>query len=248
MKTQEAHHATPPVALVTGAGSGLGQALALGLAQDGFALALHYRTNQQAALKIQAEIRSKGGSAELFQADLTSDAAALSLAAALETRFGRLDVLVNNAGAYQERHGLALSETEWFEGLNSTASQTFFTTRALLPLLRAGGLKRIINLGDSSAERPGARDLAWSYHIGKTGVWILTRSFAVSEATHGIAVNMVSPGFLENSVGHLPLEEVPAGRLGAFQDVLQVVRFLSREAPVYLSGSNLVVSGGWNLR
>ena len=237
-----------PVALVTGAGTGLGKSLALALAGDGFTIALHCRSSREAALETQATIVSQGGVAELFQADLATEAAALKMAALLKTRFGRLDVLINNAGVYQDRLGLSLSEAEWFEGLHSTVTQTFFTTRALLPLLRADGLKRIINIGDSSADRPGARDLAWSYHIGKTGVWMLTRSLAVSEAPHGIAVNMVSPGFLENSLGHLPLEEVPAGRLGSFQDVYQAVRFLALDAPSYLSGSNLVVSGGWNLR
>jgi 3-oxoacyl-[acyl-carrier protein] reductase len=237
-----------PVALVTGAGNGLGRALALALAHEGFKLALHFYSNKEGALATQAAITQAGGEAEIFQADLASDTRARALADAVAKSFNRLDVLVNNAGLYQECHGLELSEAAWFEGLNSTVTQTFFTTRALLPLLRKGTLRRIINIGDSSCDRPGARDLAWSYHIGKTGVWMLTRSFAASEAPHGIAVNMVSPGFLANSVGPLPPEGIPAGRSGTFQDVHGAVRFLALEAPAYLSGSNLVVSGGWNLR
>ena len=237
-----------PVALVTGAGTGLGRALAIALARDGFTLALHYRTSREGALATQATIRAGGGEAELFQADLAAAAEADTLAKSLAQRFGRLDVLINNAGVYHECHGLELTESAWFEGLNSTVTQTFFTTRSLLPLLRKGALKRIINIGDSSCDRPSARDLAWSYHIGKTGVWMLTRSLAASEAPHGIAVNMVSPGFLENSLGQIPLETVPAGRLGTFADVYGAVRFLALDAPAYLSGSNLTVSGGWNLR
>lgn len=237
-----------PVALITGAGTGLGGALARALAREGFQIALHYRTSKDGALATQATITTAGGVAEIFQADLASEASAKDLAAAVEERFSTLDILVNNAGTYQECHGLELTESEWFEGLNSTVTQTFFATRCLLPLLRRGALKRIINIGDSSCDRPGARDLAWSYHIGKTGVWMLTRSLAASEAPHGIAVNMVSPGFLENSLGHLPVESIPAGRIGTFEDVYQAVRFLAMEAPSYLSGSNLNVSGGWNLR
>jgi 3-oxoacyl-[acyl-carrier protein] reductase len=237
-----------PVALITGAGTGLGSALARALARDGFQIALHYRRSRNGALAVQNAIVTEGGVADIFQADLASDASAKEMAEAVEKCFGTLDVLVNNAGTYQECHGLELTESAWFEGLNSTVSQTFFATRALLPLLRGGSRRRIINIGDSSCDRPGARDLAWSYHIGKTGVWMLTRSLAASEAPHGIAVNMVSPGFLENSVGELPIESIPAGRFGTFEDVYQAVRFLAMEAPAYLSGSNLCVTGGWNLR
>jgi len=237
-----------PVALVTGSGAGLGAALALALARDEFDIALHYRSNQAGALQNLEAIFAHGVEAEIFQADLRREAETLELAESIKNRFGRLDLLVNNVGVYQERQGLELSEAEWFEGLDSTVTQTFFTTRAMLPLLRAGQLKRVVNIGDSSCDRPGARDLAWSYHIGKTGVWMLTRSFAAAEAANGIAVNMVSPGYLENSVGLPDLSQIPAGRLGNFHDIHQVIRFLALEAPAYLTGSNLVVSGGWNLR
>jgi 3-oxoacyl-[acyl-carrier protein] reductase len=77
---------------------------------------------------------------------------------------------------------------------------------------------------------------------------MLSRSFAAEEAVHGIAVNMVSPGILENSIGDVKKEWIPAGRLGTYADVAAVVRYLAGEAPAYLTGSNLVVSGGWNLR
>ena len=237
-----------PVALVTGAGTGLGSALAVGLARDGFDIALHYRSSQAGVLQNLESIYTHGSEAEIFQADLRREAEALELAESIKNRFGRLDLLVNNVGVYQQRPGLDLSEAEWFEGLDSTVTQTFFTTRAMLPLLREGQLKRVVNIGDSSCDRPGARDLAWSYHIGKTGVWMLTRSFAVAEAPNGITVNMVSPGFLENSLGEPEPAQIPAGRLGTFQDIHQAVRFLALDAPDYLTGSNLVLSGGWNLR
>ena len=237
-----------PVALITGAGRGLGAALAFKLAQDGFRVAVHYRSSAVGADQTCATIRECGGIAEAFCADLARDAEALALAAAVASRFGRIDLLINNAGVYQARHGLQLSEAEWFAGLNSTVTQSFFTTRACLPWLQKSQLKRVVNIGDSSCDRPGARDLAWSYHIGKTGLWILTRSFATQLAADGIAVNMVSPGLLENSIGDTGIERIPAGRLGNFDDIYQAIRFLALEAPAYLSGSNLVVSGGWNLR
>lgn len=236
-----------PVVLVTGAGAGLGRSLALSLAKDGFQIALHYRNSREGAESTAAEILRDGGFARTFCADLSSERGAMELSEAVGRNFGRLDGLVNNAGSYQEVHGLELSEEQWFEGLNSTATQTFFITRSLLPLLRRSPIRRVINIGDSSCDRPGARDLAWSYHIGKTGVWILTRSFAAAEAKHGVAVNLVSPGFLENSVGCIP-SDLPTGKACTLADVHEAVRFLLRDAPHSLSGSNIMVGGGWNLR
>lgn len=235
------------VALVTGAGRGLGAALAVALARDGFDLAVHYHQSEEGAEATCGSVRSLGRRARAFEADLTREAGAQALAHAIDEHFGALDLLVNNSGVYVDRNGIELSEEQWLAGLDTTVTQVFLTTRACLPMLRRSR-GRIVNIGDSSADRPGARDLAWSYHVGKTGVWILTRSLAAQEAGNGIAVNMVSPGLLENSVGDIASERVPAGRLGTFDDVYAAVRFLGLDAPAYLSGSNLMVSGGWNLR
>jgi 3-oxoacyl-[acyl-carrier protein] reductase len=241
------------VALVTGAGNegGLGAALAIDLAAQGFAAMVHFRTSEDGAERTVAAIRGNGGRAEMTSADLSKEAGAIELASAVEEHFGRLDVLVNNAGVYTAEPMMDLSEEDWHLGFGSTASAVFFTTRACLPLLRKatkGG--RVINLGDGSCDCPGARDLAMSYHIGKTGVWMLTRSFAKSEAKHGVAVNMVSPGLLENSVGlegNAAADDVPAGRYGSFGDVSEAVRFFANAQSTYLTGSNLSVGGGWNL-
>ena len=236
------------VALVTGAGAGLGAALAESLARDGFDVAVHYRTSAGGAARTCDAIKALGRDAFSFAADLAREAEARALARAVEERFGRLDVLVNNAGSYSDRSGIELTEDEWRAGLDSTVTQTFFVTRACLPLLRAGTLRRVVNVGDAGADRIGARDRAWSYHIGKAGVWMLTRSFAATEAHAGVAVNMVSPGVLARGAGGIDPQRVPAGRLGTPADVYAAVRFYAMEAPPYVTGSNLVVAGGWNLR
>lgn len=236
------------VALVTGAGRGLGGAIAFSLAEAGFDVVVHYHRSEGGAQEVASRIRELGRRASVVAADLSVAADAERVRSVVEAGFGRLDVLVNNAGVYVGKHGLELSDGEWREGLDTTVTQTFFTTRALLPLLRASGRGRVVNIGDSGADRPGARDFAWSYHIGKTGVWILTRSLAAEEAMHGVAVNMVSPGFLENSVGSPGERGIPAGRKGAFDDVTGAVLYLASEASGYVTGSNVVVGGGWNLR
>ncbi|HPA16976.1 MAG TPA: SDR family oxidoreductase [Verrucomicrobiae bacterium] len=233
-----------PVALVTGAGRprGLGAAIARALADDGYRLVVHFHKSGDDAAALAAEV---GGIA--VGADLSTGAAADALIGSVARGFGRLDVLINNAGVYHRKDLRDISEAEWREGLDSTASACFFTTRAALPLIRLSPCGRVVNIGDSSCEKLAPRDLSVSYHIGKIGVLVLTRSFARQEAEHGVTVNMVSPGILENSVDLDVAPDIPAGRRGTFGDVLGAIRFLLRPDSGYVNGSNLVVSGGWNL-
>jgi 3-oxoacyl-[acyl-carrier protein] reductase len=237
-----------PVALVTGAGTGLGSALAEKLAAAGYAVALVYRNSKEGVLRRQQSIRDHGGTSFVFRADLAKESEAQALARSVQETWGRLDVVVNCSGNYSGGSLSTLTETEWNDGLDSTIHAAFHLTRATLPLLRASGHGRLIHLGDSSCDRPTARDMALGYHIGKTGVLMLVRSVAAEEARHGVTVNMVSPGWLENSVDLPPAESLPAGRYGTFDDIWNAVEFLLKPESGYLTGSNLVVSGGWNLR
>lgn len=236
------------VVLVTGAGRGLGAGLARLLAADGHALALHCCRAREAAHALAHELRQGGTEAEVFPADLADELQAWTMIHAIADRFGRLDALINNAGTYVPEDLESTTTSAWRQGLDSTVTAVFFTTRAALPLLRRAGAGRVINMGDSSCDRPTARDLAPSYHVGKTGVLMLTRSFAAHEAIHGVTVNMISPGYLDNSVELPHPGIIPAGRHGTFADVYHAVRHLLDPASGYLTGSNLVVSGGWNLR
>ncbi len=230
--------------LVTGAGrtGGLGEAIARAMRADGFLVAVHFRRSGEEAGRLAAELGGVpvGG-------DLSVEAEAEAVVRGVGEAFGRLDVLVNNAGVYHQKGLGELSEAEWREGLDSTAAACFFTTRAALPWLRRAGQGRVVNIGDSSCDRLTLRDLAISYHIGKIGVLVLTKSFARQEAGHGITVNMVSPGILENSVDIGSAPPMPAERLGTFGDVIGAIRFLLRADSDYVTGSNIVVGGGWNL-
>src|SRR5438128_2287166 len=105
---------------------------------------------------------------------------------------------------------------------------------------------RIINLGDSACDRLEAHVLATPYHIAKLGVHVLTRSYAQLLMPKGITVNMISPGFLENSVGRPP-QRLPAGHPGSFNDILGALDYLLSEQASYVSGTNLLVTGAWNL-
>ncbi|MCS7062877.1 MAG: SDR family oxidoreductase [Methylacidiphilales bacterium] len=242
---------TKKIILITGAAKGLGAALARHLANSGYLVAVHYRTSRHEASALIRQIQSTGGLAQAFQADLSIQREAEALLHSIHNTFGdeaSLFALINNAGTYHDKNLYNLTETEWLSGLHSTATATFHTIRAALPYLRKTERARIINIGDSGCDRPTARDLAISYHIGKVGVYMLTRSFARTEARYGITVNLISPGWLENSINLPPPSTIPAGRYGTFQDVASAVDFLLSPTSQYLTGSNLILSGGWNLR
>ncbi|MDD2677417.1 MAG: SDR family oxidoreductase [Methylacidiphilaceae bacterium] len=236
------------VALVTGAGRGLGAALARQLGQDGWAVAVHYHSSKEGGHEVVQQIRAAGGDAEAFGADLRYQAEAQALLRQVESRFGGLRLLINNSGIYPPVRLLETREEDWQIGWQTTATAMLFTSLAALPLLRASGVGRIVNIGDSACDRLGAREMALGYHIGKVGVYLLSRSLAREEARHGLTVNVVSPGYLEESI-HLPsLSKIPAGRFGTHEDVWRAIQFLIDEENSYVTGAHIVVSGGWNLR
>ena len=235
-----------PVALITGASRGLGAFLATELSRDGYAVAIHYRSGRSRAVSLVQTIRREGGLAEALGADLARPAQVESLFRKIRQKFGRLDVLINNAGTYQPVSLLSSRASDWQQGLESTATSTFLCTQAALPLFpKSGG--RIVNLGDSACERLTARKMAPGYHVGKVGVLLLTRSFAAQLAPRRITVNCVSPGYLENSIDLPPPRLLPGGRAVTFGEIYSAIRYLLSPEADSVTGTNLVLSRGWNL-
>jgi len=158
-----------------------------------------------------------------------------------------LHVLVNNLFWYLMQRLPDITIEQWEQALTLNCTATFHLTQLALPLLQAATPSgRIINLGDSACDRIEAHVMATPYHIAKLGLHVLTRSYAQLLMPKGITVNMVSPGFLENSVGNPP-QRLPAGHPGRFTDVLGAFDYLLSEQASYVSGTNLLVSGAWNL-
>ena len=235
-----------PVALITGASRGLGAFLALELSRDGYAVVIHHRGGRQPAVRLAQTIRREGGVAEVLRADLSRSADVEILFRRIRTRFGRLDVLINNAGTYRPVPLLHARAEDWQAGLDSTATATFLATRAALPLFpKSGG--RIINLGDSACEKLTARKMAPGYHVGKVGVLLLTRSFAAQLMSRRITVNCLSPGYLENSIDLPPPRSLPGGRPVRFAEMFSAIRYLLSPEADSVTGTNWVISRGWNL-
>ena len=232
--------------LITGSSKGLGRALAVGLGLEGHEMVVNYRTSRAEAESAVERIRRGGGRAHAVQGDITVPAEVSAMAAAVRAQVGGLDGLVNNVGEFILKDFDELSVEDWDLQIASTVSAAYYVSKAVLPMLREGG-GRIVNISDSGADRLSARPRCLPYYIGKTGVLILTKTMAVTEAPYGITVNAILPGALENSDPLPPLSRMPARRHGRFEDVLAAVRFLLDGGAGYISGSFIQAGGGWNL-
>ena len=239
--------------LITGAGrwsggdeGGLGAALAIRLAGRGHTVVINHRSSDEATERLVKAIRSGPGRALAVRADVTDPEQVERMASSVSQELGGLDVLINNAGLFLLKDYEDLSAEEWESQIASTASATYYVSRALLPLLREQG-GRIINISDAGADRITARPRTLPYHIGKMGVLTITRTMARAEAGRGVTVNAILPGVLENSDPLPDRDRIPAGRHGTADDVLEAVTFLMSEEAGYVTGAFIQVGGGWNL-
>ncbi|ETX02363.1 MAG: hypothetical protein ETSY1_03820 [Candidatus Entotheonella factor] len=234
-------------ALVTAGAQGLGQAIVRHLAQQQYTVLIHYYSSRDAAEALQADIAAAGGEALMFQGDLARAEARENLIAWAQEVTSELHVLVNNLGWYPMTRLPEMTIETWEMAMSLNCTATFHITQLALPLLQAARpASRIINLGDSGCDRISAHIMATPYHIAKLGVHVLTRSYAQWLMPQGITVNMISPGFLENSVGD-PGSVLPAGQPGRFEDILGALDYLLSDRSSQVSGANLLVTGAWNL-
>lgn len=233
------------VALVTGGARRTGREIALALAAAGADVVIHYRHSDAEAREAVAEVERLGRRGLALQADLAdAEATAAAFAGAVE-RLGRLDILVNNAAGIVWKPLAAMEVADWHRSIEDTLHITHHACRAALPWMREQGFGRIVNLIDADADALQAVPMVTPYKIGKTGVLLLTRTLAVTEAPHGITVNGVSPGTLDNSERRPALERIPAGRYGRAEEVARAVLFLADPASGYITGTNIKVSGGY---
>ena len=239
--------------LITGAGrwserneGGLGAALAIRLAGQGHTVIINHRSSSDAVERLVETIRNGPGSALAVRADVTDPDDVARMARIIRQELGGLDAVINNAGLFLLKDYEQLTPDEWESQIASTATATYYVSKTLLPLLREQR-GRIINISDAGADRITARPRTLPYHIGKMGVLMITRTMARAEAGHGVTVNAILPGVLENSEPLPDQTRIPAGRHGTADDVLEVVTFLLGEKAGYVTGAFIQVGGGWNL-
>ena len=182
-----------------------------------------------------------------LQYDLTRAESRENLVEKVKAVTDRLDVLINCAGSYSLKNVRDISIDEWEQSLAINCTAAFHLTQLLTPLLEKAGTEgRVINIGDVACDRLVSRPIGTHYYVAKAGLNIVTRTFAEELAPSGVTVNMISPGFMENSIG-VPPKRLPRGRPGKMEDVVSAVDYLLSPKAGYISGANITVSGGWRV-
>jgi 3-oxoacyl-[acyl-carrier protein] reductase len=243
---------TNKVALVTGGARGIGRAAGIDLARSGWQVAFCYRTSEDDAKTAGDAIREAGGEAFAARCDVSDPVAVETLVADVVGRFGRIDAVINCAGPYHRAKLLEESAEGWRSMFTNNLDPVFFTARYAAPRMIAQGSGRIVSFAMASADRVQANTAVTAHFIAKLGVLTLSRALARELAPHGVTVNCVSPGFIDSKSA--PDEElqsmskkIPAGRVGAVEDCVGAVRYLLSDEAAYVTGTNVVVSGGWGL-
>lgn len=240
------------VALVTGASQGIGRACALELARGGATVALAARNADKLA-GVAEEIQAAGGTAEAFTLDIGDDASIRTCGKAVLERFGRVEILLNNAGITRDGLSMRMKRVDWDDVLSTNLTGAFLLTQALLPQMLKLRWGRIINVTSVVGEMGQAGQA--NYAASKAGLIGLTKSLARELASRTITVNAIAPGYIETAMtavlneqqrsAMLPL--IPLGRCGTEEEIAHAVRFLASEEAGYITGHTLDVNGGMHM-
>jgi 3-oxoacyl-[acyl-carrier protein] reductase len=233
-------------ALVTGASRGIGAAIAVALAEDGWPVGINYRSDAEGAQRVVDAITAAGGTAVPVEGDVVDPDAVDGVFKQLEERFGPVLVLVNNAGVRADGLMVQLDDDDWSRVIDTNLSAAFRLTRRAVRTMIRQRFGRVVNVASIVGTKANAGQA--NYAASKAGLIGLTKTIAVEVARRGVTVNAVAPGFIETDMTDgLPpdlLNAVPARRAGQPSDVADCVRFLASDRAGYVTGTTLTVDGG----
>lgn len=231
------------VALITGSAQGIGRALALHLAKQGMTVVVHYLSSQTDAEAVLKQAQVTAPDSSIVQGDVSNSADVVRIVQTIQEQYGQLDILINNVGNFGTYHKIDdVTEEEFDDVLNSNLRGTFLCMKQAMALLQQSPSGRIINMACVTAEFNQARQFTVPYYIAKGGVITLTKSWAQTAIQHGITVNAIAPGIVENSVIQ---QDQPLEHSIDFEDINRVVDFILAESSQHINGSILEISGGW---
>jgi 2-deoxy-D-gluconate 3-dehydrogenase len=244
------------VAIVTGGNGGIGLGMARGLATAGAHVVVAARDAAKSRAAV-AELNRLGSGARAIPVDVTDEASVTALISATREQYGRIDVLVNNAGTNIRKPAHELTLAEWHQVLDTNLTSAFLCARAVYPVMKAGGGGKIINVG-SMMSIFGA-SFAPAYGASKGGMVQLTKSLATAWARDNIQVNAVLPGWIDTDLTRRARQEVaglndnvlrrtPAGRWGVIDDLAGVAVFLASPASDFVTGAAIPVDGGYAIQ
>jgi 3-oxoacyl-[acyl-carrier protein] reductase len=244
---------TGRVALVTGASRGIGRAVAVRLASEGYRVAINYQSAEAAAEEVLEEIRSSGGAAALAKADVSDPAQVKELFARVSKELGPVEALVCNAGITRDNLLMRMSDAEWDEVIGTNLSSVFFCARAAIRPMMKARFGRIVAMSSVSGLVGNAGQA--NYAAAKAGILGIMKSIAREAGSRGVTANAIAPGYVETDMtASLPedirtgiLAQIPAGRYGLPEDIANVAAFLVSDSASYINGQVITVDGGMTM-
>lgn len=249
----QTNHVRRPVALITGSAKGLGRTTALTLAEHGYDIVINYLHSEREALQLTEQIRQLGVQCLALQADITNRQQMEQMVSTVESEFGGIQILINNAGPFVRERRLfseySMDEISYY--IHANLIGVMELDALVLPMMRRERWGRIIHFGFVHAAESRGWPHRAVYAAAKVGLVSFTKTLAVEEAAHGITVNMICPGDIKgdnkerkiDEVKHLIDDESPLGRPGTGEDVARVIAFLCDEKSDFITGNIMDVSG-----